>query len=124
MYNNNGYLSIRITQTSYFNKNFVGESPISGVTIPDMKKLALAYGFKVYQIRNNKEAEQELEKILNEKEPVFCEVMLDPVEEIGPKVASYKKENGEMVSKPMEDLAPFLERKEFYKNMIIKPIKE
>lgn len=37
MYNNNGYLSIRITQNSYFNKNFVGESSISGVTIPDMK---------------------------------------------------------------------------------------
>lgn len=48
--------------------------------------------------------------------------MLDPDEEIGPKVASYKKQDGTMVSKPLEDLAPFLPREEFKKNMIVKII--
>jgi len=124
MYNNNGYLSIRITQKSYFDKNFVGESSISGISIPDMKKLAAVYGFNVYQLRTNKEAEEKLDSILNEPGPVFCEVMLDPNEEIGPKVASYKKENGTMISKPLEDLAPFLPREEFKENMIIDIIEE
>lgn len=124
MYNNNGYLSIRITQNAYFNKNFVGESPISGVTIPDMKKLAKVYGFEVFQIKTNKEAKEKIETILNTKGPVFCEVMLDPDEEIGPKVASYKKEDGTMVSKPLEDLAPFLPREEFKENMVIKIIED
>lgn len=124
MYNNNGYLSIRITQTAYFNKNFVGESPISGVTIPDMKKLAEVYGFKVFQIKTNMEAEEKLDSILSCEGPVFCEIMLDPIEEIAPKVASYKKPDGTMVSKPLEDLAPFLPRDEFEKNMIIKIIEE
>ncbi len=124
MYNNNGYLSIRITQNSYFNKNFVGESPISGVTIPDMKKLANVYGFYVFQLKNNAEAKENIENILNTKGPVFCEVMLDPDEEIGPKVASYKKQDGTMVSKPLEDLAPFLPREEFKKNMIVKIIED
>lgn len=124
MYNNNGYLSIRITQTAYFNKNFVGESPVSGVTIPDMKKLAEVYGFKVFQIKTNKEAEEKLDSILSYEGPVFCEIMLDPIEEIAPKVASYKKPDGTMISKPLEDLAPFLPRDEFEKNMIIKIIEE
>lgn len=124
MYNNNGYLSIRITQTSYFSKNYVGESSISGVSIPDMKKLAEVYGFKVYQICTNQEAKEKIDKILSENGPTFCEIMLDPNEEIGPKVASYKKEDGSMVSKPLEDLAPFLPRDEFKKNMIIKTVDE
>ncbi len=124
MYNNNGYLSIRITQTSYFNKNFVGESPISGVSIPDMKKLAEVYGFKVFQIKTNQEAEEKLDTILAQEGPVFCEVILDPTEEVGPKVASYKKEDGTMASKPLEDLAPFLPRDEFKENMIIDRIEE
>ncbi len=124
MYNNNGYLSIRITQTSYFKKNFVGEGPISGVSIPDMKKLAEVYGFKVFKINTNKEAEEKLDQILAEEGPVFCEVMLDPIEEIGPKVASFKKEDGTIVSKPLEDLAPFLPRDEFKENMIIDIIED
>jgi acetolactate synthase-1/2/3 large subunit len=124
MYNNNGYLSIRMTQELYFNKNFVGESSISGVTIPDMKKLADVYGFKVYQIKSNKEADLKIDEILNYSGPTFCEVMLDPSEEISPKVASYKKEDGTMVSKPLEDLAPFLPRDEFKENMIIDIIEE
>ena len=124
MYNNNGYLSIRITQTTYFKEHFVGEGPRSGVSIPDMKKLAEVYGFKVYQIHTNQEAENKLDKILTEDGPVFCEVMLDPEEEIKPKVASYKKSDGTMVSKPLEDLSPFLPRAEFLKNMIITPVKD
>jgi acetolactate synthase-1/2/3 large subunit len=124
MYNNNGYLSIRMTQELYFNKNFVGESSINGVAIPDMKKLAEVYGFKVYQIKSNKEADLKIDEILNYNGPAFCEVMLDPSEEISPKVASYKKEDGTMVSKPLEDLAPFLPRDEFKENMIIDIIEE
>lgn len=124
MYNNDGYLSIRMTQVSYFEKKFIGESPISGVSIPDMKKLAEIYGFKVFQIKTNQEAQKKIDSILLEKGPVFCELMLDPFEEIGPKVATYKKEDGTMISKPLEDLAPFLSRDEFKNNMLIAPIEE
>lgn len=124
MYNNNGYLSIRITQKNYFSGHFVGESAQSGISLPDMKKVAKVYGFKVYTIANNKEAEEKLPKILREKGPVFCEVLLDSNEEIGPKVASYKKPDGTIVSKPLEDLSPFLPREEFLSNMIIEPIKD
>ena len=34
------------------------------------------------------------------------------------------KPDGSMVSKPLEDFWPFLDRKEFKENMIVKPIEE
>jgi len=42
--NNGGYLSIRTTQQSFFAGNLVGEGPSSGVSFPDMARLAEAYG--------------------------------------------------------------------------------
>jgi len=41
-----------------------------------------------------------------------------------PTVASEKKDNGTMVSKPLEDMYPFLDRDEFKKEMIVKPVDE
>ena len=35
-----------------------------------------------------------------------------------------QKPDGSMVSKPLEDLWPFLEREEFLANMIIPPLEE
>ena len=35
-----------------------------------------------------------------------------------------KKSDGTMISKPLEDMYPFLTREEFFKEMIIKPIEE
>lgn len=124
MYNNNGYLSIRTTQKLYFDSKFVGESPESGISFPDMMKIAEAYGFKTFKILNNSEIELKISEILSISGPVFCEVMLDPNEVLGPKVSSQVNADGTMISKPMEDLAPFLPREEFYKNMIISPIND
>ena len=56
--------------------------------------------------------------------PFICEVMIDPEEQVSPKVKSMIGANGKMISKPLEDLAPFLDRKEFLDNMIVKPLTE
>jgi acetolactate synthase-1/2/3 large subunit len=56
------------------------------------------------------------------KGPVILEVMCPHNQEIIPTASSMKKEDGQMVSKPLEDMYPFLDREEFYKNMIIKPV--
>ena len=62
--------------------------------------------------------------ILNAPGCAIIEVMTDPLEELGPKAASKKLEDGSMVSAPLEDLAPFLDREEFNKWMIIKPVED
>jgi acetolactate synthase-1/2/3 large subunit len=41
-----------------------------------------------------------------------------------PRVSSEKMPDGTMVSKPIEDMYPFLDREEFKKQMIIKPVNE
>ena len=127
VFNNGGYLSIRTTQGGFFNKNYVGEGVGSGVSIPDMVKIASAYGLKTYRLRNNDEIRENLKSVIEAVDtdgPVLCELIMDPFEILGPKVSSYKKDDGSIVSKPIEDLYPFLDRQEFLSNMLVKTVEE
>ena len=92
--------------------------------MPDTIKIAKAYGFKTFYLDKTSSIKKEIKKIFNTKGPVICEVMIDPMETVAPKVSSAIGVDGKMFSKPMEDLYPFLPRSEFLKNMIIKPVKE
>jgi len=87
-----------------------------------MTKIAKAYGYNIKTIKNNKELEEKLPKILERKGPVFCELMLDPFEVLEPKSSSAKQPDGKIISRPLEDLFPFLPRNDFYENMLIKPV--
>ena len=122
--NNDGYASIKTTQRNYFGGFYVGSNSSSGVTLPDTIKIAKAYGFKTFYLDKTSSIKKEIKKIFNTKGPVICEVMIDPMETVAPKVSSAIGVDGKMFSKPMEDLYPFLPRSEFLKNMIIKPVKE
>lgn len=124
MLNNDGYLSIKHTQHAFFNDHFVGSNPASGVVLPDMQKIAAAYGLPTFHIANTAELYSVLPKVLATPGPVFCEFVCDPFESVGPKSASRKLPDGRMVSSPLEDLFPFLDRKEFFDNMIVKPLDE
>jgi acetolactate synthase-1/2/3 large subunit len=122
MFNNHGYLSIKITQKTFFDGHFVGSTPQSGIKLPNMTKIAQAYGYKTITINNNRELEKKLPEIMELQGTFFCELMLDPFEELEPKASSTKQNDGKIVSRPIEDLAPFLPRDEFQKNMLIRPI--
>lgn len=124
MLNNDGYLSIKQTQTAFFEGHFVGSNPKSGVVLPDMQKIAAAYGIPSYRVTNHAELARVLPEVLKADGPVLCEVMCDPLEIVGPKSASRRLADGRMVSSPLEDLAPFLNREEFKKNMIIPLVKD
>jgi len=121
--NNNGYLSIRFTQTKFFDKRFIGTDVESGVSFPNAEKIAKAYGIKFIRTKDSKKLSHIINFVLNYEGPIICEVVTPENQEIIPTVASEKKENGKMVSKPLEDMYPFLDREEFKKNMFIKPLK-
>jgi acetolactate synthase-1/2/3 large subunit len=114
--NNEGYLSIRITQTKLFDGRLVGEGKTSGVSFPDLEKIAFAYGIPFYRILNYPGL-LILDHILRLNGPAICEVMVPHYQEIIPAAASYRKEDGTMESKPLEDMYPFLPREEFEENM-------
>ncbi|MDP2927683.1 MAG: thiamine pyrophosphate-binding protein [Candidatus Omnitrophota bacterium] len=122
--NNNAYASIRATHQKFFGGRLVGCDPSSGLTLPDTLKIAKAYGLKTFKLSNHQKLKEKINLILNSRGPVVCEVMVNPDLLTQPKVSSEAKPDGQMVSKPMEDLWPFLDRKEFKANMILKPIEE
>ena len=121
--NNQGYHSIRQTQTNLFEKHFVGIGPESGdLSFPDMGKLAPAYGYPFFRCETNAQLDETISKVLAVKGPAICEIMVSTEQKFEPKSATKRLEDGTLVSPPLEDLAPFLDRDEFYSNMIIKPI--
>lgn len=124
VWNNNGYLSIKTTQNKFFNGRLIGANAESGVSLPDTKKIADAYGIKYFKLEKSATLEKDLEKIMAFKGPVVCEVMCIEDDVVIPTASSKKREDGTMVSKPLEDMFPFLDRKEFLENMIVKPLEE
>jgi acetolactate synthase-1/2/3 large subunit len=67
---------------------------------------------------------QRVRELLDAPGPVVVEVMMPREETRAPSLSSMRKPDGSMVSKPLEDLAPFLPREEFLANMIIPPVEE
>ena len=114
--NNEGYLSIRLTQTKLFDGRLVGEGKESGVSFPDLENIAFAYGIPYYRVFNYPGL-LILDHILQLNGPAICEVITPHYQEIIPAAASYRKEDGTMESKPLEDMYPFLPREEFEEDM-------
>jgi len=120
--NNNGYLSIRATQSKFFNGRLIGTDKNCGISFPKAKKIAWAYGIKYYYARRSARLDDVINKVLKEDGPVICEVICQKDQEVVPTVSSMRREDGTMVSKPLEDMYPFLDRKTFFSEMIVKPI--
>lgn len=115
--NNGGYLSIRSTQANFF-KLLVGEGPQSGVTFPDYVALARAYGLNA-EVLDVSAPERHLAEILARPGPEVIVVELDQSQGFEPKLSSKRLADGRMVTAPLEDMAPFLERSEFARHMLI-----
>jgi acetolactate synthase-1/2/3 large subunit len=117
--NNNGYASIRMTQKKHFSGHYVCCDSSSGLTLPDTCKIASAYGIKTTSITNHVDLKEKIKEILDDKAPIICDVIVDPMLETAPRLSSEVRPDGSIVSKPMEDLYPFLDREEFKANMIV-----
>jgi acetolactate synthase-1/2/3 large subunit len=123
--NNNGYHSIRITQTNLFNKNFVGIGPESDdLSFPEFKKIAEAFGYRYFSAHSNEEMKSAVDTVLKLEGPVFTEIFTDTEQVWEPKSSTKRLEDGTLISPPLEDLAPFLPREELEKIMIIPLIDE
>ncbi len=122
VWNNNGYLSIRATQNKFFDGRRIGTDPESGVSFPEVGKIASAYELPYVKINNVAELREKLADVIAASGPVICEVMCPENQEIIPAVSAVKNNDGSMTSKPIEDMYPFLERDEFLNEMIVKSI--
>ena len=116
--NNNGYHSIRQTQTAYFSDNMLGLAPDTGVYFPDFMRVAESFGFSGIRISNTEQLEKELPGTLQGNGPAFHEVILDETQFFEPKLVSRKLPDGTMVSPRLDDMAPFLSPEELKQNRL------
>jgi acetolactate synthase-1/2/3 large subunit len=117
LFNNGGYASIRATQKAFFDGRFVGADLGSGVANPDFRLLAGAYGLDYARIDGPDQLGPGLDRILAGPLPVLCEVRVAPAQGVSPKASAFKREDGTLESRPLEDMAPFLPREEIQANL-------
>ena len=124
--NNQGYHSIRITQTNLFSDHCkVGVGPESGdLSFPEFSKLASAFGYPYFSAHSNAEMKAAVDAALAADGAVFCEIFTDTKQVWEPKSSTKRLADGTLVSPPLEDLAPFLPREELERNMFIPLVPE
>ena len=124
--NNDGYHSIRQTQTNLFgNHTKVGIGPESNdLSFPSLEKLAWAYGYPYASCKSNDEIDAALDKAFSTEGAFIVEAFVDPTQFFEPKSSTKRLPDGTLVSPPLEDLAPFLDREELKSIMKIPMMEE
>lgn len=117
--NNNGYHSIRQTQTNLFEPPLVGVCAENGISFPDLEKLASAYGVSYERIETLQEISGKTKRALEMTGPVICEVIVDPKQNFAPKLSSKVLPDGRIVSPEIDDMFPFLPREEYEENKLV-----
>lgn len=108
---NAGYSMIYQSQNNNF-KRLTGCTEENGLTLPDMAKIAKAFGIKGMHIDNEMEMQDKVKEALSYDGPVVCTVKADITQPILPKQTNYVNEEGQMASRPLEDMSPLLDRDE------------
>lgn len=117
--NNQGYAQIHATQKNIFGGHYVACDEKSNLTLSPVSNVAKAYRLKTVQIYHNSELEEKVREVLEYEGPVICEVMV-PIELSAlPKQVSYKRQDGQMESLPLEYMNPMLPEEEMRENMLI-----
>ncbi len=114
--NNNGYHSIRQTQSNLFNPPLVGVCDGNGISFPDFEKIAYAFDISYIKVQSESDIKLITDKVLSAEGPIICEVVVDEKQNFAPKLSSRKLEDGTMISPEIDDMYPFLSREEYEKN--------
>lgn len=122
--NNDGYASIRASQTNFFGQPNIGCGEKTGLRLPDFREVARAYRLNAASIEDQADLREQVRQVLQMPGPVVCDVKVIPDELRAPRVTSVQRPDGSFVSKPLEDLWPFLDREEFARNMLVSTVTE
>ena len=116
--NNGGYESIRVSQKNYFG-NLLGTDASNGLSFPSFEKVAdvFSLGYSLF--------DGDFEKLSNDLSKPGCRIIevVCTSQDRHPKLSSKRDETtGQFVSRPLEDMFPFIDRDEFKDEMVITPI--
>lgn len=110
VFNNDGYLMIKHTQNALFNTGYVGTDKASGISCPNFAKIGAAFDLPTFQINTWEECDSVLKQVQDERGPLICEVFMHPEQLFSPKLSLVVKDDGSLISPPLEDLSPLLPR--------------
>jgi acetolactate synthase-1/2/3 large subunit len=105
---NDGYASIRATQKTFFAGHFVGSSWDSGVTLPEIEKIAAAYGIPYVGCKERRGLRDAIRETMAIEGPAICAVKAIPDQRILPAVPSILMPDGRMRSGLLHEMAPAL----------------
>ncbi len=111
--NNNGYHSIRQTQTNLFKPPLVGVCSDNGISFPSFEKIAYAFDIPYIKIDSLKGIDEKLKEVYETEGAVICEVFVDESQNFEPKLSSKVMPDGTMQSPPIDDMFPFLPEEEY-----------
>ena len=107
--NNNGYHSIRQTQSNLFSEHpLTGVNKENGVGFPDFEILARAFGIAYRKLDDLKDVPERVKEFLDTEGPCILEVLVDEKQNFEPKLASRRLADGTMVSPRLDEMYPFL----------------
>ncbi len=115
--NNGGYLSIRQTQSNFFQGRLTGSGATSGVEFPDMVKVGVAYGIPSFRIQHLADLDVVRAELLKPGPSIF-DVELDQAQEFEPRLRSRVLPDGMIQTPNLEDMYPFLPEDELKSNML------
>lgn len=105
VFNNGGYRSIVLSQSKNFGR-LSGCTDESGLTLPQLKGIANAYGIPYERCKSNDDLEKTLKGIFDREGCVICEIVEDEEQTIEPKLGNKILDNGQIVSPSLIDLYP------------------
>jgi acetolactate synthase-1/2/3 large subunit len=105
---NKGYASIRTTQKSYFNGNYVGCDLETGLGLPNWEKIFEAYEIPVFRFTSENLDFELIKSKISETGPQGFIIDLDPEQLFYPKVTSRVLDSGAMKTNPIHLMSPDL----------------
>ena len=115
---NQGYSMIYHSQNGNFKGHLTGCTKESGLSLPDMKKIAEAFGIYATYLNDNKEITSKVAEVLNYDGPALCVVKADITQKVLPKQSNFMNKDGQMESRPLQDMTPLLDRDEMARIML------
>ncbi len=112
IFDNTGYAAIATMQNRNFEGFHVGSDAESGVTFPNLRKIADAYAIPYFFVNRSEESEKIIKQAMETEGPVVCEFQGSILYDEIPKCISMLDKDGNRVSATLENPFPFLEQSE------------
>jgi acetolactate synthase-1/2/3 large subunit len=108
LFNDNGYASIRMTQSNYFGGRYIGCDLETGLGIPQWEHLFAAYSIPLMSVGPGFEQDAEFLRRFNGIGASAYLVKIDPKQTYFPKISSRITADGSMASNPLHLMSPDL----------------